>query len=189
MIKQLGRADRISGFCTIILFISKWSQVRDFKEIEDRATKNTTISSTNSQRFNTNKPKHSSSLAQITVPAEITFSDIKSILEFNVEFEGNKEGEINDSEFLSILLATKSKITNQKKIIKKQKNQSKLQKGTNLPDKFFDHIYCTPYRRLFSLARYNDMTYAINETIGLGKNILTLCYNSPSYKSIEPEFL
>lgn len=95
-----------------ILFISKWSQVKNFKEIKNRVTKNAITSSSNPQFFNINRPKQSNFLAQITIPVETTFSNIKFILEFDTEIEGNKEEEIIDSKFLSALLALESKIIN-----------------------------------------------------------------------------
>lgn len=187
MIQRLGRAGRKGGLSTFILFTPKWSQVRGPKEIEDRAAKNATTSSTNPQLSNTNRPKHSSPLAQITVPAETTISDTESILESDAE--GDEEGEVNDSELLSALLATESEVTNQNKAAKKQNNQSELQKRANLPDEFFDYIHRAPCRRLFSLAWYDDMTYAINEATGLRKDLPTACCNGPSCKSTDPEFL
>lgn len=144
MIQQLRRVGRKGGLSTFILFTPKWSQIRDPKKIKNRATKNATISSTNPQLFNTNRPKYSSFFAQITILAKTIFSDTKSILESDAKAKDNKEGEINDSELLSALFAIESKITSQTKASKKQKNQSKLQKRANLPYDFFEYIYRTP---------------------------------------------
>lgn len=189
MIQQLKKADKKGGLFTFILFTPKQSQVKDPKKIKDRTIKNATTSNTNFQLFNINRPKHSSFFAQITILAETIFSNTEFILEFDTEAEDNKKGKINDSKLLFALLATKSEITNQIKAAKKQKNQSELQKRANLPDKFFDYIYYVFCQRFFSLAWYNDITYAINKATKLRKNLPTLCCNGPSCKSTEPKFL
>lgn len=190
MIQRLGRAGKKGRLSTFILFIPKWSQIRDSKEIEDRAIKNTTTSTTlttKSQLFNTNRPKYSSPFAQTTIAAETAISDTESIIDSDVK--SNKEGEANDSELLFALLAIENEVTNQKKAAKKQKNQSELQKCANLLDEFFDYIYRIPCQCLISFSWYNNIIYTINKATGLGKDLLTLCCNGLSCKSTEPEFL
>lgn len=122
---------------------------------------------------------------------ENTFSDTESILESDIKGNGNnnEEREVNNCKLLSTLLATESEVTNQKKATKKQSNQSEIQKRANLPDKFFDHIHYAPYWHLFSLTWYDNMTYAIDKTMGLGKNLLIPCCNGLSCMSIMLEIL
>lgn len=151
--------------------------------------KNVTVitQSTNIQLFNTNRPKNSSLLAQITSLTNTTILDTESIV--NLDVKGDVDEEVNDPKFLLALFATESKVTNQRKSAKYQSNKSDLQKHANLPDEFFDYIYCALYRRLFSLAWYNDMTYAINKITGFGIDLPTSCCNRFNYKNTEPEFL
>lgn len=113
--------------------------------------------------------------------------DTESIV--NLDVKGDVDEEVNDPKFLLVLFATESEVTNQSKSAKYQSNKSDLQKRANLPDEFFDYIHCALYRRLFSLAWYNDMTYTINKVTGFGKDLPTPCCNGFNHKNTEPEFL
>lgn len=87
---------------------------RSLKEIEDRIAKRTATStptSINVRLSNTNRPKFSSPLAQLTLPVDGT-SDIESVVGFDVG--DNEEGNINDSELLSALFLAEGELKNQK---------------------------------------------------------------------------
>lgn len=187
MDQRLGRAGRKGGQSIFILFTPKWTQVKDPKEIEERNSQKIVDPSTNIQLSNTNRPKRSSPLVQITLPD--TVSDTESIADSNAGVEVDAEGEINDSNLLSALLAIEGETEKKKKSAKQQANKTDIQKRANLSDEIFNYIHNAPCRRLFSLAWYDDMTYAADETTGLAKALPIPCCNGPSCNSAEPEFL
>lgn len=113
--------------------------------------------------------------------------DTKSIIDQDVEEDVNQE--VNDSKLLLALFATENEVINQSKSAKYPNNKSDFQKRANLPNEFFNYIYYASYRHLFFLACYDDMTYVINKTTRLGKDLPTLYCNGPNYKSTELKFL
>ena len=67
-----------------------------------------------------------------------------------------------------------------------------MTKRPNIPNKIFDYIYITWYKRLFLLTWYDDLTYAdevtSNGTI-IKKFLLETCCINLSCNNLEPEYL
>lgn len=86
-------------------------------------------------------------------------------------------------------MGTKSEQEQQRKITIKIVRKNDTAKYANITSKIFHYIYTTKCRHLFSLALYNDITYA-SPTISLNifnllfiKAFLVFCYNGSSCSS------
>lgn len=96
---------------------------------------------------------------------------------------------MNDSKLLSAFIATEAKIEASKRSSKQQTNKTDAEKRANLLDEIFYYTHIVPCQRLFSLAWYDDITYALDTKSSLSKALFISCCNRPSCQNIEPEFL
>lgn len=92
-----------------------------------------------------------------------------------------------DQLFSTLSIEAEKEAKRQKKAEKR--GQFNAKKRANLPDKIFDYIYNAQYRKLFSLAWYDDMTYKLSPDKAAIKPLLILCYNDPACQSPEPDYL
>lgn len=183
MIQCMRHAGRKGGQTTFIFFTPKWSRLKDLKEIEDCAKKQTGAVNSVKQTAlsDANRPKAwSSPLSQIPIAED--FSDTEFLAGSKKDFDEP------DANTLIGLLATKAEEKSLKKKHTKKANQSDAEKRAKLPDKIFNYIHVARCRRLFALAWYNDLTYAQNED-GSILTFPTFCCNGPSCQSKEPDFL
>lgn len=82
-------------------------------------------------------------------------SDIESNIGSDIDFD--QEGfDQEDSDLLTALLGTET----EEKKTSKRVSKSDAAKRASLPDEIFDYIHTAKCRRLFSLAWYDDFTYA-----------------------------
>lgn len=191
MIQRMGRAGRKGGASTFVFFTPKWSMIKDPAEIERRQLKKSknpsvpTAETGNTQFSNSNRPKalKASSLSQVCNVDEEEISESESIIGSEADFDN-----IDDDDVMATLLATDAEGSRNKAKKDQQTNRTNEKKRENLADEIFDYIHVARCRRLFSLAWYDDMTYAEQED-GLTKSLPTLCCNGPSCLSPEPEFL
>lgn len=86
------------------------------------------------------------------------------------------------------LVFTKAEENLNAKRAKKQALITDVEISVKLFDKLFNYIYAAQCQRLFSLARYNNLTYALNAD-DLSKTLLELCYNGPNYNLKKLDFL
>ncbi|MCJ1348467.1 hypothetical protein MMC31_006699 [Peltigera leucophlebia] len=207
-IQRMGRAGRKGSQSTFVLFTPKWSEVKDPKEIDKRmATKNHSSSSTashaSSQLSDSNRSKHShpSPLSQMTTARDTNGSDTESaagsVTSSVADFEADGF-DLEDADLFSGLIITDADENQLKKKKARQASKSDAQKRANLPDEIFDYIHVARCKRLFSLAWYGDMTYA-EETLHNNpsqlletpsrKALPEFCYNGPSCKSQEPDYI
>ena len=108
-------------------------------------------------------------------------SDTESIAGSEQEFDEP------DTENL-LLLATEREDKMVKKNNEKKANKSDAKKRANLSNEIFNYIHVTPYRRLFSLAWYDDMTYTKNADRSM-LALPTLYCNEHGCNSTTPDFL
>lgn len=161
--------------------------VRDQEEIDKRSNRAVSSSSANAQLSDNNRPKVSmkaSRLSQVT-SVEADIPDADSVAESeNADFE--------DEDLIAAFLASEADESRIKKKQDQKAKQTDAAKRAKIPDEIFDYIHVARCRRLFSLAWYDDMTYADKEMLddSIMKKALPLaCCNGPSCMSPEPEFL
>ena len=183
MIQRMGRAGRKRGQATFVLFTPKWTQVKDPTEVEERLAKR--VKTTNSQLSNLNRPK--SMAKQSPLGHQVESAEDQSDLESAASSDLDEFDDPATTAFLD-LLATEVEEDSRVKKSKKRASKSDAEKRAKLPDEIFDYIHAAKCRRLFSLAWYDDLTYAPNAE-GLSKALPTLCCNSFSCSSEEPPFL
>ena len=115
-----------------------------------------------------------------------TISDTESIAESEAESD---DGHVDETDLLSALLATEREAEKKKQSANKRTSKSDAARRASLPNEIFDYIHVAPCRRLFSLAWYDDMTYAVNEESSSGKALPVLCCNGSGCQSPEPAFI
>lgn len=190
MIQRMGRAGRKGGYSYFVLFSPKWTMVKDEEEITNRSNKTTS----SAQLSNDNRPKalvKASPLSLVTNAIADT-SDAESVAESEAAESEAAEFDDDQDDLIAAFLATEADEQQIQKKKDKKANQSDAAKRAKLPDEIFDYIHVAQYRRLFSLAWYDDLTYADQEQIDgsiTKKALPTACCNGPSCKSVEPEFL
>lgn len=135
--------------------------------------------------INRPKPMHNPSPLSQAVAADNAFSDAgSSVAGSNHEFDQR------DDDIITDLLDTKADNESHGKKSKKQINKSNAAKRALLPDETFGYIHTAKCRRLFSLAWYDDTTYASNaEALATPKALPVLCCNGPDCLSSMPEVL
>lgn len=89
---------------------------------------------------------------------------------------------------MAIFLATDAEDSCKKAKKDKQTSRIDEKKRENLANEIFDYIHIAWYRRLFSLAWYDDMIY-VEQKNGLTKPLPRLYYNNPNCLSPKPEFM
>lgn len=119
----------------------------------------------------------------LNADSEEDISDSESILGSKADLDN-----VDDDDLMATLLATDVEDSRKKAKKDKQTSCTNEKKRDNLADKIFDYIYVARCRQLFSLAWYNDITYA-EQKDGLTKPLPTPCCNGPSCLSPEPEFM
>lgn len=128
---------------------------------------------------------HNPSSLSNAIAADNAFSDIKSSLAAS-----NDEFDQEDDAIIMELLDTEADNESHGKKSKKQINKSNAPKRASLPDEIFDYIHTAKCRRPFSLAWYDDTTYASNaETSATLKALPVPCCNGPDFLSPMPEML
>lgn len=180
MIQRMGRAGRKGGNAIFVLLTPKWSNVKDQKEIDDQVAGRFPSADTSHTLSNLNRPKsllQPSPLSQNTTAAEEDL-DIESIAGSDEEFD-------DDEDLLEALLNIEADEQQKRTKEVKRNNKSDADKRAKLPDEIFDYIHTVKCRRLFSLAWYGDVTYALEE--GIAKPLPELCCNGPGCKSTMPE--
>ena len=183
MIQRMGRAGRKRKQATFVLFTPKWTQVKDLTEVEKQLAK--CVKTNNSQLSNLNRPKIMAK--QSPLGHQVKSAEDQSDLESAAGSDFDEFDDLATTAFLD-LLATKAKKDSRVKKSKKRVSRSNAEKRAKLLDEIFDYIHAANCRRLFSLAQYDDLTYAPNAE-GLSKALPTLCCNSSSCNSEEPPFL
>lgn len=196
MIQRMGRAGRKGGQSTFVFFTPKWSRIKDPKEIEKRQSKNSKssldsgVTTANAQLSNSNRPKapKPSPLSQVlSADANTDAEDIsesESVVGSDADFDiipGNDES-------MDGLLATDAEKARKKAKKDQQTSRTSEKKREMLADEIFDYIHVARCRRLFSLAWYDDLTYA-EDDVGWIKPLPVLCCNGPSCLSLEPDFM
>lgn len=192
MIQRIGRAGR-KGQKAVFIFLSPgWSRIADPKELEDRLAKRAGSNTLKAYNFcDDNRPTkpavhRPSPLSQIAAVNEAE-SDIESNIGSDIDFD--QEGfDQEDSDLLTALLGTEA----EEKKTSKRVSKSDAAKRALLPDEIFDYIHTAKCRRLFSLAWYDDFTYAaISDSANQlsAKALPSPCCNGPSCLSLLPNFL
>lgn len=74
------------------------------------------------------------------------------------------------------MLSIKAKEETKSKKKKKKSSKTDAQKPDYLPDKIFDYIHAAKYKRLFSLAWYDNLTYLLKNN-DVGKPLPVFCCN------------
>lgn len=179
MIQRLGRVGRKGGQAYFILFIPKWTQVKDPEEVKQRLAKRNSL---NTELSNTNRPKaiKPSPLRQQIDPNEI--SDVESNADSEPEFEDSATNQ------LFILLSTEAEEEARSKKEKKKFSKTDTQKREHLSDEIFDYIHFAKCTQLFSLAWYDDLTYAPKNN-DVGKPLPVFCCNSSGCQPEELSYL
>ena len=93
------------------------------------------------------------------------------------------------ADFFLGVLATNVEQDCSKKKKEKQASHTNAAKCAKLSNEIFDYIHIACCQRLFSLAWYNDLTYAQSEDISPPKELPVLCCHGPSCNSIEPDYI
>ena len=177
MIQRLGRAGRDCKQSIFMLITPKWTNIKDPKELEQRQNKNAAP-----QLSNDNRPK-AHPLSHFVDANSI--SDTESVAESEAESD---DGDVDETDLLSTLLATESEAQKKQRSAKKRTSKNDAAKRASLPNDIFDYIHVAPCRRLYSLALYDDMTYA-SLTEHSGKALPDLCCNVSGCRSVEPDYL
>lgn len=116
---------------------------------------------------------------------------------FDTESAANSENEeltthaLEDQDLIASVLSIEG---DQDKFAKQQSrkrtsNKTEAEKRRNLPNEIFEYIHVARYRRLFSLAWYNDITYTMSDDAGITKPLPILCCNGPDGLSAKPDYL
>ena len=183
----MGRAGRKSQQAAFILFTPKWTQIKDSAEIEKRLAKRSNIANGNSHLSDLNRPKGTK---QSPLGQEVDIEDLSDGESVASSEYRKAEDEFNDpaTNQLFDILSTEAEVESQTKKKKKQVSKGDVEKRANLLDEIFDYIHTAKYRRLFSLAWYDDETYKINADSS-SKALPRLCYNASDCNSEDPECL
>ncbi|MCJ1471089.1 hypothetical protein MMC07_009737, partial [Pseudocyphellaria aurata] len=191
MIQRMGRTGHKGGASTFVLFSPKWTKVKDLQEIEDRVTSRIRRSSTG-VAFSTslsasNRPTTGVSPLSQMVSAKDNDSDAGSVAGSDFDEEYN----VRDEDFVSNVFST----TEADKKHAEHKNWNKKSstdatKRAKMPDEIFDYIHVARCQRLFPLAWYNDLTYAVDAAVPeAAKALPDACCNGLSCQSPKPACL
>lgn len=184
MIQRMGRAGRKGGASAFILLTPKLTRIKDPDEIEKRMN-NTTSTSVNAQLSDSNRPKalpKTSPLSQV-LNAEDELSESESVAESECDLELDA-----DADLFSGMLASDADQNRRQQKKELQANQTDAAKRSKLPNEIFDYIHVARCRRLFSLAWYEDLTYAQSDDSSSPTALPIPCCNGPSCNSTEPSY-
>lgn len=181
MMQRMRRAGRDGGQSTFVLLTPKWSRVKNQKEIETRLV-NKAASNTRTMALlsDSNRPKAS------TKANDGDTSDMESSLAGS---EATDSDLSDDGDPMATLLATEAEASLEKHKKARLSRRNHTSKRAKIPDDIFDYINIARCRRLFSLACYDDLTYAQKKGPQSKKALPTSCCNGPSCNSPEPEYL
>lgn len=181
----MGRIGRKDGACWFILFISRWTRIKDLKKIEKRVNGTPFSISANAQLFDSNwsKALSKTSLLRQVFNTKDKLSDVESMARLEANFEYKKKADL----FCGILASDANQDQKEQKK-ELQTFQTNATKQSKLPNKIFDYIYVARYQKLFPLAWYDDMTYAQSENSSSIKVLPVTCCNGPNCNFIEPYY-
>ena len=187
MIQHMGRAGRKGQQAAFILFMPKWTQIKDSAEIEKRLAKRSNIANGNSHLSDLNRPKGTK---QSPLGQEVDIEDLSDGESVASSEYRKAEDEFNDpaTNQLFDILSTEAEVESQTKKKKKQVSKGDVEKRANLLDEIFDYIHTAKCRRLFSLAWYDDKTYKVNADSS-SKALPRLYCNASDCNSEDPECL
>lgn len=181
MIQRMRRAGRDGGQSTFVLLTPKWSMVKSQKEIEKRLVNEAaSVTRAKAQLSDSNRPK-----ASAKADHEDT-SDMESSLTGSEATDSDLSDDVDP---MATLLATEAEASLEKRKKARLSRKNHLSKRAKIPDDIFDYINIARCRRLFSLAYYDDLTYAQEKGSKSNKALPTACCNGPSCNSPEPEYL
>lgn len=186
MIQRMGRGGRKGRASAFILLTPKWTRIKDPDEIEKRMN-NTIFILANAQLSDSNRPKAlpKTSLLSQVVNTKDELSDSESVAKSECDFELDEEADL----FSGILASNADQNRRQRKKEVKA-NQTDVEKRAKLPNEIFDYIYVARCQRLFSLAWYDNLTYAQGDDSSTPAVALLIpCYNSPNCSSTEPLYI
>ena len=194
MIQRMGRVGRKGGKATFVLFIPKWSRIKDPDEIDKRIPKSSNgVTAGNAQFSDSNRPKAQAKISPLNqvLNADDDVSDTSSLATSEAGSETDFDINHNDeADLISGVLATEVNETHFNRKKERKISKSDAAKRANLPNEIFDYIYVARCRRLYSLAWYDDMTYAQNDAhLKAEKALPQPCCNGPSCRSQEPDFM
>ena len=182
MIQRMGRAERKGGASSFILLTPRWTRIKVPEEIEKRVNGTPSSISANAQLSDSNRPKalpKTSPLSQV-LNAEDDLSDAESIAGSEADFEYDEEANL-----FSGILASDADQDRRERKKELRTSQTNATKRSRLPNEIFDYIHVARCRRLFSLAWYDDMTYAQSGDSSPTKALPIPCCNGPSCNSTE----
>ena len=152
MMQRMRRARRDGGQSTFALLTPKWSRVKNQKEIEIRlVNKGASITRTMALLLDSNWPKASAKANDgDTSDTELSLAGSEAT-DWDLSDDGDP---------MATLLATEAEasLEKQKKAWLSKRNHTS--KKAKISDDIFDYINIARCRRLFSLAYYDDLTYA-----------------------------
>lgn len=99
------------------------------------------------------------------------------------DFEYKKEADL-----FSGILASNANQDQKEQKKELQTLQTDTTKQSRLPIEIFDYIYVAKYQKLFSLAWYDDITYAQSENSSFIKVLPISCCNGPNCHFTEPYY-
>lgn len=187
MIQRMGRAGRKGGGSAFILLTPKWTRVKDPDEIEKRMN-STSFTLANAQLSDSNRPKalhKNSSLSQMLNMEEEELSDLESVAGSECDLELDEEVDL-----FSRILASDADQNRRQQKKEQQTNLTDTAKRATLLNEIFDYIHIARCRRLFSLAWYDNLTYAqSDDSSAPAPAALPITYcNDPSCRSTEPSY-
>lgn len=155
MMQRMRRAGRDGGQSTSVFLTPKWSKCKDQKEIEKRLV-NEAASFTRAiaQLSDSNRPK------ALTKADDGDTSDMESSLAGS---EATDSELSDDADPMATLLATDAEATLKKRKKARLSRRNHASKRAKISDDIFDYINVARCRRLFSLACYDDLTYAVQK--------------------------
>lgn len=183
MIQQVRRAGRKDEASTFILLTPKWTKIKDSDKIKKRKN-DTTFTSANAQLSDSNQPKtlpKTSSLSQI-VNAEDSLSNLEFVAESERDFKLNEQADL-----FSRMLASDADQNQRQQKEEFKANKTDAVKRGKLLNEIFDYIHVARCQTPFSLAWYNNLTYAqSNDSSTLTVTLPTPYGNGPSCSSTKP---
>lgn len=184
MIQRMGRAGRKGGASAFILLTLKWTRVKDPDETEKRMN-TTTSTSVNAHLSDSNRPKAlpKTSLLSQVLNVKDELSESESVAESECDLELDEEADL-----FSGMLASDADQNRRHQKKDLQANQTDAAKRTKLPNEIFDYIHVARCRRLFSLAWYEDLTYAQSDDLSSPTALPIPCCNGLSCNLIEPSY-
>ena len=145
MIQCKGRAGRKGGASVFILFIPKWTKIKDPDEIEKRINGTSSSTFVNAWLSNSNRPKPPSKiipLSQVVNANEGDLSNSESIAGLEVDLDIDKGANLFD-------LATDANQDQLRQNKEKNTSQIDVAKWVKLLNEIFDYIHVAQCERGF----------------------------------------